>query len=62
MTKQQFQALCTVVITLVVLPLSWFVVYKLPLTQRVWWSIGLLLLAVLFKKFIYEPLAKRFPD
>ena len=43
----------------VALPFAWFIVDKLPLRERVWWSIGLLVIAFPIKKLVYYPIARR---
>ena len=62
MKKAQFQAVFALAVTLVALPLAWFIVHDLPLRERVWWSAGLLVAALVIKKFVYDPIARRMSD
>lgn len=62
MKKGQFQVLFALAVTLVALPFAWFIVHELPLRERVWWSVGLLVIAFLIKKLVYDPIARRMPD
>jgi hypothetical protein len=62
MNKHRFQILCTVLVAVAILPLTTFIVYELPVRERVWWSIALLIIALLFKKFVYNPIERRMPD
>jgi len=62
MKKTQFQVLFTAVGTLVALPFAWYIVYELPVRERVWWSAVLLAISFLIKKFVYDPIARRMPD
>lgn len=60
--KQQFQLAFGLAIAAITLPLAIYVVYECPVAERAWWLLGMASIAVLFRKYVYQPIARRIPD
>jgi uncharacterized membrane protein len=60
--RQQLQLTCSLIVAALALPFALYVVYERPLAERAWWLLGMAAIAVLFRKYVYEPIARRIPD